>query len=68
MKTKSNIALEGTFNGDVVGGLLLWAGENLQPFLFLLKSEALRAPTMGVLILPSSKPLTIQGGLGLSWE
>jgi len=30
MKTKLNIALEGTCNGDVIGGLLLWAGENLQ--------------------------------------
>ena len=34
MKTKLNIALEGTCNGDVVGGLLLWAGENLQALLF----------------------------------
>jgi hypothetical protein len=24
MKTKSHIALEGTHDGDVVGGLLLW--------------------------------------------
>ena len=30
-----NIALEGTCSGDVVGGLLSWAGENLQAFLFL---------------------------------
>jgi hypothetical protein len=29
-KQLSNIALEGTCNGNVVGGLLLWAGENLQ--------------------------------------
>jgi len=35
MKTKTNIALEGTCSGDVVGGLLSWAGENLQAFLFL---------------------------------
>jgi len=34
MKTKLNIALEGTRSGDVVGGLLLWAGENLQALLF----------------------------------
>jgi len=31
----SNIALEGTCSGDVVGGLLLWGGESLQAFLFL---------------------------------
>jgi hypothetical protein len=36
MKPKSNIALEGTCSGDVVGGLLLWAGENLQALLFLI--------------------------------
>jgi hypothetical protein len=29
-KQLSNIAPEGTYNGDVVGGLLLWTGENLQ--------------------------------------
>ena len=34
MKTQSNIALEGTCNGDVAGGLLLWTGENLQALLF----------------------------------
>jgi len=34
MKTKSKIALEGTCSGDVVGGLLSWAGENLQALLF----------------------------------
>ena len=36
MKTKSKKhALEGTFNGDVVGGLLLsWAGGILQALLF----------------------------------
>jgi hypothetical protein len=34
MKTKlSNIALEGTCSGDVVGGLS-WTGENLQALLF----------------------------------
>jgi len=27
-----------------------------------------RPPTMDVLMLPDSKPLTVQGGLGLSWE
>jgi len=37
MKTKLNIALEGTCSGDVVGGLLLWTGENLQALLFLRK-------------------------------
>jgi hypothetical protein len=31
----SNIALEGTCSGDVVGGLLSWTGENLQALLFL---------------------------------
>ena len=35
MKTKSNIALEGTCSGNVAGGLLLWTGENLQALLFL---------------------------------
>lgn len=30
----SNITPEGTRNGDVVGGLLLWTGENLQALLF----------------------------------
>jgi hypothetical protein len=30
----STIALEGTCSGDVVGGLLLWAGESLQALLF----------------------------------
>ena len=35
MKTKLNIALEGTYNGDVIGGLLLWAGENLQALSYL---------------------------------
>jgi hypothetical protein len=40
MKIKlSNIALEGTCNGDVVGGLLLWTGENLQALLFFMGSE-----------------------------
>jgi len=34
-KQLSNIALEGTYSGDVVGGLLSWAGENLQALLFL---------------------------------
>jgi len=31
----SNIALEGTCGGDVVGGLLSWTGERLQALLFL---------------------------------
>jgi hypothetical protein len=31
----SNIALEGTCSGDVVGGLLSWTGESLQALLFL---------------------------------
>ena len=35
MKTKLNIALEGTCNGDVIGGLLLWAVENLQALSYL---------------------------------
>ena len=34
MKTKSNIALEGTCNGDVVGGLYREPRENLQALLF----------------------------------
>jgi hypothetical protein len=39
MKTKINIALEGTCNGDVVGGLLLWTGESLQAFLFFCRKR-----------------------------
>jgi len=36
MKTQlSDIALEGTCSGDVVGGLLFWTGESLQALLFL---------------------------------
>jgi len=31
----SNIALEGTCSGDVVGGLLSWTVESLQALLFL---------------------------------
>ena len=34
MKTKTNIALEGTCNGDVVGGLYREPRENLQALLF----------------------------------
>jgi hypothetical protein len=33
----SNIALEGTCSGDVVGGLLSWTVESLQALLFLEK-------------------------------
>jgi len=32
MKTKSNIALEGTCSGDVVGGLLSWIVPKLDRF------------------------------------
>ena len=40
MKHKiSNIALEGTYSGDVVGGLLLWTVENLQALLFLIPRD-----------------------------
>jgi hypothetical protein len=40
MKTQlSNMALEGTYSGDVVGGLLLWTGESLQALLFLMATE-----------------------------
>jgi len=34
MKTKLNIALEGTCSGDVVGGLLSWTGEAFRRFCF----------------------------------
>jgi hypothetical protein len=34
-----NIAFEGTCNGDVVGGLLLWTGGNLQAFMFFAELE-----------------------------
>ena len=30
----TNIALEGAYDGDVVGGLLLWTVENLRALLF----------------------------------
>jgi hypothetical protein len=36
MKTKLNIALEGTCSGDVTGGLLSWTGEPFRRFCFLL--------------------------------
>jgi len=39
MKTKLNIALKGTCNGDVMGGLLLWAEVNLQALLFFMATE-----------------------------
>jgi len=66
MKIKSaNIAPEGTHNGDVVSGYYCGPGENLQALLFLRKPEALRAPTMGVLMLPSSKPKAAAWGLCL---
>jgi hypothetical protein len=40
MKTQlSNMALEGTYSGDVVGGLLSWTGESLQALLFLMATE-----------------------------
>jgi hypothetical protein len=36
MKTScENIALEGTHDCEVMGGLLSWTGENLQALLFL---------------------------------
>ena len=62
MKTHlSNIALEGTCNGDVVGGLLSWTGESLQALLFL------KGGTMGLQSLPERPPrppvyLISQGG------
>jgi hypothetical protein len=35
MKTKlKNIALEGTYSGDVVGGLISWTGETFRRFCF----------------------------------
>jgi hypothetical protein len=34
MKPKLNIALEGTYSGDVVGGLLSWTGEPFRRFCF----------------------------------
>jgi len=44
MKTQlTNIALEGTCSGDVVGGLLSWTGENLQALLFLQKGGIMPA-------------------------
>ena len=61
----ANRALEGTCSGDVVGGLLLWTGENLQALLFLtprarrvrLKRTSL-IPARG---LTSREILTIRG-------
>jgi len=49
MKTKlENIALEGTCNGDVVGGLLSWAEENLQALLFLQKGGISKGKKKGL--------------------
>jgi len=48
MKTKSNIALEGTFNGDVIGGLLLWTGEYLQALLFFKAQDRPPEPKTGI--------------------
>jgi hypothetical protein len=39
MKTKLNIALEGTCSGDVVGGLLSWTGEAFRRFCFAGRSN-----------------------------
>ena len=50
MKTKTNIALEGTCNGDVVGGLLSWTVENLQALLFG-KGAVWEAYTKGVTLI-----------------
>jgi len=35
----SNIAPEGTHIREVMGGLLLWTGENLQALLFFMETE-----------------------------
>jgi hypothetical protein len=48
MKTKTNIALEGTCNGDVVGGLYREPRENLQALLFG-KGALWEAYTKGVI-------------------
>jgi len=57
MKTKLNIALEGTFNGDVIGGLLLWAAEYLQALLFFKAQDRLPEPKTGNPIrLPGLSP------------
>ncbi len=42
MKTKLNIALEGTCSGDVVGGLLSWTGEPFRRFCFCRKGVEYR--------------------------
>jgi len=39
MKTKLNIALEGTCSGDVVDGLLSWTGEAFRRFCFAGRSN-----------------------------
>ena len=48
MKTKFNIALEGTCSGDVVGGLLSWTGESLQALLFCRKGGYMAKSNCGV--------------------
>jgi len=55
MKTKTNKALEGTFNGDVVGGLYREPWESLQALLFLNKAQD---------SLTKRKPPSLVGVLG----
>jgi len=55
MKTKTNIALEGTCSGDVVGGLYREPWESLQALLFLNKAQD---------SLTKRKPATLAGVLG----
>jgi len=46
MKTKLNIALEGTCNGDVMGGLLLWTGKTFRRFPFILLYQRISGRVM----------------------
>ena len=52
----SNIALEGTCSGDVVGGLLLWTGESLQALLFW-RGDLLAGVALALLLSGKRKPL-----------
>ncbi len=65
MKTKTNIALEGTCNGDVVGGLS-WTGENLQAFLFINPRDRRCRPKRASLV--PARGLTREKVRGLLWE
>ena len=59
----SNIALEGTCNGNVVGGLLLWTGESLQALLFW-RGDLWAGVALALLLSGKRKPLGGMTGSG----